>query len=217
MMGFSVQQFKTFLLNVASMVEEKKEYLCELDRKIGDGDHGVTMSIGWQAIKKELESTLADEEDCAVISSKIGRTFLSAVGSSVGPLYATGFMRGAKVLKESDISQDDTWCNYWIAFIDGVHERGSAEIGDKTMMDALLPAKAQLVSEENKGLSMVEVFELAVESALDGAAKTKDMLSKRGRSSRLGERSIGNQDPGATSVAYVLEEYLKSLKTAVQV
>src|SRR5699024_10063331 len=84
-----------FIQKLVAMIESEKDYLCELDRKIGDGDHGVTMSIGFQAVNEVLDDELSNEQDCSKISVKVGKTFLNAVGSSVGPLYATGFMRGA--------------------------------------------------------------------------------------------------------------------------
>lgn len=214
-MELSTTDYKKFLVNVVEMVEEQKDYFCELDRKLGDGDHGVTMSIGWQAINKELEGSLANEQDCSKLSSTVGRTFLSAVGSSVGPLYATGFMRGAKAIKNQEVLDDTAWKEYWVAFIDGIQERGQAQLGDKTMMDALLPAKEALITSFEQSSAFIPAFEKAVEAAQQGAESTKDMLSKRGRSSRLGERSIGAQDPGATSAYLILETFLKTLKANV--
>jgi len=216
-MEVTVVQFKQFLFNIVDIIEEQKDYLCELDRKIGDGDHGITMSIGWQAVKEQLEGPLAEEEDCFKVSSTAGRTFLSAVGSSVGPLYATGFMRGAKVIKEKEVLNDEVWKDFWVAFVDGVQERGQAELGDKTMMDALIPARETLIAEFNKEANFVVAFEKAVIAAKEGAESTKDLLSKRGRSSRLGERSIGVQDPGATSVSLIMEQFLYTVQNAVRV
>lgn len=214
-MELTTTDYKKFLVNVVEMVEEQKDYFCELDRKLGDGDHGVTMSIGWQAINKELEGPLSNEQDCSKLSSTVGRTFLSAVGSSVGPLYATGFMRGAKAIKNQEVLDDTAWKEYWVAFIDGIQERGQAQLGDKTMMDALLPAKEALITSFEQTSAFIPAFEKAVEAAQQGAESTKDMLSKRGRSSRLGERSIGAQDPGATSAYLILETFLKTLKANV--
>lgn len=214
-MELTTTDYKKFLVNVVEMVEEQKDYFCELDRKLGDGDHGVTMSIGWQAINKELEGTLANEQDCSKLSSTVGRTFLSAVGSSVGPLYATGFMRGAKAIKNLEVLDDTAWKEYWVAFIDGIQERGQAQLGDKTMMDALLPAKDALITSFEQTSAFIPAFEKAVEAAKQGAESTKDMLSKRGRSSRLGERSVGAQDPGATSAYFILDTFLKTLKANV--
>lgn len=211
-MKLTAADLKNYLSNVIEMIEEKRDYLCELDRKLGDGDHGVTMSIGWQAIKEKLENELKDETDCAKVLSVAGRTFLSAVGSSVGPLYATGFMRGAKNFQGKIEVDDEDLKDFWVAFIQGIKERGQAEVGDKTMVDTLQPALEALESSYAKSRDFLSAFMDAVVAAEKGMESTKDLLSKRGRSSRLGERSLGTQDPGATSAYYILEVFLTTIK-----
>lgn len=213
-MTYTSQDFKLFLSNVVDMIEENKDYLSELDRKLGDGDHGVTMSVGWQAVNEKLNNELQNEEDCSKISILTGRTFLSAVGSSVGPLYATGFLRGAKAIQNKTELTDEALKDYWVAFIKGVQERGQAEVGDKTMMDTLIPAMNVLEEKFNETRNFFESFSEAVVAAKNGMESTKDMLSKRGRSSRLGERSLGNQDPGATSAYLILNTFLHSVKVS---
>ncbi|ARK32486.1 PTS-dependent dihydroxyacetone kinase, ADP-binding subunit DhaL [Halalkalibacter krulwichiae] len=209
-MKFTAKDLLTYLKNVVEVMEENKDYLCELDRKLGDGDHGVTMSIGWQAINEKLQDELKDEEDCGRICITTGRTFLSAVGSSVGPLYATGFLRGAKVVQnKTEVTGEDVK-EFWIAFIEGIKERGQAEVGDKTMVDTLQPALESL-KELQSTEDFVEGFAKVVAAAKTGMESTKDLLSKRGRSSRLGERSIGNQDPGATSAYLILETFHQTI------
>lgn len=211
-MEFSSREFKSFFHNIVDMIEEEKDYLCELDRKIGDGDHGVTMSIGWQAVKEKLMGDLSDEEDIAKINLTVGKTFLNAVGSSVGPLYATGFMRGAKQAKNKSILNDEDLINYWIAFAKGIKERGQSDIGDKTMVDTLAPFARELESKFNTTEDFFASFESAVVEAKKGMESTKDLISKKGRSSRLGERSIGAQDPGATSSYLILYAFLSFIK-----
>ena len=208
------EEWKIFLKNVVEMIEEQKDYLCELDRKLGDGDHGVTMSIGWQAINEKLKTDLLAEKDCSKICITTGRTFLSAVGSSVGPLYATGFLRGAKVFQNKIEIGEQEIKDFWIAFIEGIKERGNAEVGDKTMVDSLQPALEVLQVKYEETGDILAIFTEAVAAAKAGMESTKDMLSKRGRSSRLGERSLGTQDPGATSAYLILETFLKTMKTA---
>lgn len=210
-MEITAREFKTYLKQVVSMVEAEKDYLCELDRKLGDGDHGVTMSIGFQAVNEKLETDLADEKDCSKISVTAGKTFLNAVGSSVGPLYATGFMRGAKQIKKKEVLNDEDLIAFWIAFANGVKERGQAEVGDKTMVDTFAPFVQVLEIEgaenvEAKGL--LPIFRDAVQKAEEGMKSTRDIVSKKGRSSRLGDRSVGAQDPGATSAYLLLATFL---------
>lgn len=211
---YTSKDLKNFLFQAAEAVEKNKDYLSELDRKLGDGDHGVTMSVGWQAILKSLNSDLQNEEVCSKILMTAGRSFLSAVGSSVGPLYATAFMRGAKAVQNKTALNDEDLKNFWVAFIEGIQERGHAEAGDKTMMDALFPAAETLNLQFKETGSFQSSFAQAVESAKKGAEATKDMLSKRGRSSRLGERSLGCQDPGAASAVIILSAFLSALNPA---
>lgn len=212
-MHITSAEFIEYFKSVTEMIEKEKDYLCELDRKLGDGDHGVTMSIGWQAVNQKLNNELANESDCGKLSSTIGMTFLNAVGSSVGPLYATGFLRGGKVAAQKSELTDRDLEDYWIAFINGVKERGQAKVGDKTMIDTLEPALVVLQANAGGNRSFAEVFSEAVIEAEKGMNSTTDLISKIGRSSRLGERSLGVQDPGATSAYLILAVFLDFIKT----
>jgi len=201
-----------FFKQVVEVMEKEKAYLCELDRKLGDGDHGVTMSIGWQAINEQLNNQLANETDCGKISSTVGMTFLNAVGSSVGPLYATGFIRGGNAIKGKSELNDVDLTEFWTAFVNGVKERGKAEVGDKTIMDTLIPFGDELERKFATSQDFESAFEDAVLAGEKGMKSTTDLISKIGRSSRLGERSIGAQDPGATSAYLILSTFLEFLK-----
>ncbi|AKG73500.1 dihydroxyacetone kinase subunit DhaL [Salinicoccus halodurans] len=206
-MELTAKDFIEYYKEIVSMIEKEKDYLCELDRKLGDGDHGVTMSIGWQAIDEKLEGELASEEDCGKINISVGKTFLSAVGSSVGPLYATGFLRGAKAVKNKSVVNDADLAAFWIAFAKGVKERGQAEVGDKTMIDTLEPFFIKLEESFDATADFPSAFAEGVVAGEEGMKSTKDIVSKKGRSSRLGERSIGAQDPGATSAHLILKSF----------
>ncbi|MQR87027.1 dihydroxyacetone kinase subunit L [Bacillus megaterium] len=212
-MKLTAEDLKAFLKDVVNVMEENKDYLSELDRKLGDGDHGVTMSIGWQAINEKLEAELQSEKDCGKICITAGRTFLSAVGSSVGPLYATGFLRGGKVFQNKSELTDKDLKDFWVAFIEGVKDRGKAEVGDKTMIDTFQPALESLTSNFDKTNDFSSAFLQAVSDGEEGMKSTKDLLSKRGRSSRLGERSLGCQDPGATSAFLILSSFLTTINS----
>jgi len=215
-MEITAGDLKIYLNNVVTMIESEKNYLCELDRKIGDGDHGVTMSIGFQAVKEKLDNELVEENDCSKISITTGKTFLNAVGSSVGPLYATGFMRGAKQIKKKETLNDSDLIAFWIAFGNGIQERGQAEVGDKTMVDTLAPFVEVLEREGEGSDNMLSVFRKAVSAAEKGMISTNDLVSKIGRSSRLGERSVGEQDPGATSAYLLLNTFQEFLEDLTQ-
>ncbi|SFP35127.1 dihydroxyacetone kinase subunit DhaL [Salibacterium halotolerans] len=186
-------------------MEENKDYLCELDRPLGDGDHGVTMSMGWKAVSENIREELEGENDCGKIASTSGRTFLSAVGSSVGPLYASGFMEGAKRIKQKNDLSDEDLRQFWLGFINGVQKRSGADSGDKTMMDVLYPIQKVLNDET---IPVESRFEHALWAAEQGMEATKHMISHKGRSSRLGERSLGFQDPGATSMFLLFSTFV---------
>lgn len=206
-MQITAAEFIDYFKLVVEVIEKEKDYLCELDRKLGDGDHGVTMSIGWQAVNQKLNNELTSETDCGKISSTIGMTFLNAVGSSVGPLYATGFLRGGKAVAQKSELTDQDLVDYWMAFINGIKERGQAKVGDKTMIDTLDPALDAL--QASTSTDFLEAFPKAVDAAKKGMNSTADLIAKIGRSSRLGERSIGFQDPGATSAYLILATFLE--------
>lgn len=207
-MNITAKEFIEYFKQVVEIMEEERDYLCELDRKLGDGDHGVTMSIGWQAINEQLTNELAEETDCGKISSIVGMTFLNAVGSSVGPLYATGFLQGAKVIKNKSLLTDKNLVEFWIAFGKGVKERGQAEVGDKTMIDTLDPVVKVLEENIKETQDFLSIFKKAVSAGEEGMKSTIEMNSKIGRSSRLGERSKGTQDPGATSAYFIILTFL---------
>jgi dihydroxyacetone kinase-like protein len=210
-MKITVDAFKQALFNIADKIEQEKDYLSELDRALGDGDHGVTMSIGWQAIKRKL-AELKDQQDFGEICKAVGMTFLNAVGSSVGPLYATAFLRGGAAIQgKMDLDQDDV-ITFWVAAVNGIQERGKARVGEKTMLDTWIPAVEALQKAHRGGKDFITCLEEAVLAGEKGMKSTADMLSQKGRSSRLGDRSLGHQDPGATSAYIILSSFLESMK-----
>ncbi|QJD88056.1 dihydroxyacetone kinase subunit L [Cohnella herbarum] len=200
------------MLTIAYTIDRDKDYLSELDRKTGDGDHGITMSLGWRAIKETMHD-LPEEADCGTLCKTAGMKFLNAVGSSVGPLYATAFMRagaavnGKKFLTESDL------LSFWTAFVNGIVERGQAVVGDKTMVDVWAPALDSLREHYALGNDVHACFRAAVSAGQAGMIATADMVSRKGRSSRLGDRSLSHQDPGAASAYLILSVFADMLET----
>ena len=163
---------------------ENKDRLTELDSAIGDADHGTNMERGFTAVKAELD--VAAPPDIRGILQKVATVLIKTVGGSSGPLYGTLFLRGAAATGESGLDV----LAFFQAGIEGVRQRGKAEPGDKTMLDALLPALAAM---RNGGL------EAAAAAAEEGMRATIPMQARKGRASYLGARSVGHQDPGATS------------------
>ncbi|UTR07734.1 dihydroxyacetone kinase subunit L [Alkalihalobacillus sp. LMS6] len=203
--------FKNALIAMQERMVQERDYLCELDRQLGDGDHGVTMVIGWKAIGKQVVE-LTNETDISVICKEVAMTFLNAVGSSVGPLYATGFLQAGKGLKGvEELSLTDVK-SFWIAFSEGIEYRGGAKIGDKTMVDTLAPLAAFLRDSE-KDFDM----DGALAAAREGMESTKQMHSNVGRSSRLGDRSVGAIDPGAASAFFLFETFCESIRALEKV
>ncbi|MDQ7111170.1 dihydroxyacetone kinase subunit DhaL [Staphylococcus cohnii species complex 1658] len=208
-MTLTSETYKSFILALAELFEEQKDNLCELDRKIGDGDHGVTMNIGYQAVKSTIHNELQVQDDIAKISVAVGKSFLDAVGSSVGPLYASGFLKSAVAVKNKTELDDTDLYQFWIAFSKGIKARGKTEIGDKTMIDTLEPFYLSLETSKSQTINFKEAFEIALLEAKKGMESTKDIVSNKGRSKRLGYRSQGHVDPGAMS-AYLMLNTFKS-------
>lgn len=206
-MTLTSNDYKEYILALTELFATKKDYLCELDRKIGDGDHGVTMNIGYQAVKDTVERELQEQNDIAKISVAVGKSFLDAVGSSVGPLYASGYLKAAVAVKNQTELDDDGLFDFWISFSKGIKDRGKAKIGDKTMIDTLEPFYTTLEEQRSNGLSFSEAFGKALEHAKKGMESTKDIVSNKGRSKRLGYRSQGHVDPGAMSAYLMLETF----------
>ncbi|MCG7338159.1 dihydroxyacetone kinase subunit L [Staphylococcus sp. ACRSN] len=206
-MTVSGKDFKQYILALTHLFEQEKDTLCELDRKIGDGDHGVTMDIGYQAVKQVINNELQEQNDIAKISVAVGKTFLDAVGSSVGPLYASGYLKAAVAVKNKETLDDKSLFDFWIAFSKGIKARGKAEIGDKTMIDTLEPFFDTLEQSQSKGDSFNSGFSKALEAAKHGMESTKEIISNKGRSKRLGYRSQGHIDPGAMSSYLMLETF----------
>jgi phosphoenolpyruvate---glycerone phosphotransferase subunit DhaL len=186
----------------ALLVAENKELLTDLDAAIGDGDHGTNMDRGMRAVVDALDDTTPAA--ASALFNKVGITLVSTVGGASGPLFGTFFLRaGASLGDTSDISLAQL-TSAFRAGLEGIVARGRAEAGDKTMYDALAPAVNALDSAVSEGLDKAEALKLALVAAESGRDATTPMLARKGRASYLGERSIGHQDPGATTVALLV-------------
>ena len=192
-----------WLYAVADVMEENKEFLTELDATIGDAEHGINMERGFKKVISQLPS-LADKDIGSILRST-GMALISSVGGASGPLYGTLFIRaGTTASGKYELNTEDMAILLG-AGLSGVIERGRAQVGDKTMVDALAPAVEAFEQAAKDGASMVEAIEQAVAAAELGMKDTVLMLAKKGRASYLGERSIGYQDPGATSLYLILK------------
>lgn len=176
----------------------QKDYLSELDEKIGDGDHGLNMARGAKAVEEVLDE-LDDTDDLKEILQAIGEAVVMNVGGTAGPLYGAGILEAAKVIDENSAVDILTLEKVFGAVVEGIKKRGHAEKGDKTMLDVLIPVYECFKPENSAGKSLDEVLTEARDAACDGVEYTKTIAAKRGRASYLGDKSIGFEDPGAVS------------------
>ena len=187
----------------AQAMAENRVYLIELDRAIGDSDHGENMDRGFQAVLSKLVEAPPETPGAALKLTAM--TLMSKVGGAAGPLYGTAFLRAATSLGDSAEIDPAAWANALAAARDGIVARGKAESGDKTMVDAWTPAaEAAQKAALNGGSDVLAVLVAAAEAAEAGAVATDPMVARKGRASYLGERSAGHRDPGAASSALIL-------------
>ena len=198
----------------AEAMKENKEYLSDLDSPIGDADHGINMDRGFSKVLTRLEKLKS--KDHSTIMKDTGMTLVSSVGGAAGPLYGSFFIQAGNSLAEKkDINTEDLY-ECLLQGLAGVKSRGMTTIGEKTMVDAMEPAIVAMKHSLQNGKSTVEALGHAVLAAESGMLSTTAMHAKKGRTSYLGERSIGHQDPGATSTYYLfkaLYEAAQSEKT----
>jgi len=188
----------------AAEVGTNKEQLTQLDSAIGDGDHGINMSRGMSAVVGKLDDSTG-EQDIGALLKTVGMTLVSTVGGAGGPLYGTLFMQMGTTLSGKAVIGPDDWTAALDAAVSGVQARGKAEPGDKTMIDALIPAREAFKSALVAGESFEDGLKRSADAAGQGMRDTIPLVAKKGRASYLGERSAGHQDPGATSSHLLLE------------
>lgn len=188
---------------MAEKVQEQKDFLTELDNEIGDGDHGINLARGFAAVKEKMPS-FADK-DVGAILKETGMTLVSTVGGASGPLYGTAFMKAGMACKGMSEIGSKEFLAAFSAAVAGIKQRGKSEEGEKTMLDALCPAERALTEALGAGADLKEALGKAVDAAEEGLVHTKDIIATKGRASYLGERSLGHQDPGATSSLLLLQ------------
>jgi dihydroxyacetone kinase-like protein len=193
----------------ADVLHEQVAYLTQLDSAIGDADHGTNMDRGFTAVRGKLAAL--SSPDIATQLKTVGMTLVSTVGGASGPLYGTAFLRAAgAVANKQELGPTDVVAMLE-AFLGGIIVRGKANPGDKTMVDALTPAIAAAKQALDAGASIAEITLQASTAAEEGAKATIPLLAKKGRASYLGERSVGHQDPGATSSWLILRSLAETM------
>jgi phosphoenolpyruvate---glycerone phosphotransferase subunit DhaL len=190
--------FRRWIDNLERVIGEQAHVLTRLDAEIGDGDHGINMSRGMRSAVAALEET--PQVTPGSLLELVGRQLVLTVGGAAGPLYGTAFLQAGKTLGEGAASLADLAAAFDAALA-GVQQLGAAEIGDKTMVDAFLPAVVELQNSVYEGTSLPEALDRAASAAEMGMVATIPLRALKGRASYLGARSEGHQDPGATSTA----------------
>jgi phosphoenolpyruvate---glycerone phosphotransferase subunit DhaL len=191
------------------MLEQNKDYLTDLDAAIGDADHGLNMDRGFKKVMKQLPQV--SDQDIGSILKAVSMTLISSVGGASGPLYGSWFLRASSVVSGKQELDEEDMLHLMEAGLDGVIGRGKAQLGDKTMVDVLNPAVDAFGRAVVSGKDMLEAMEQAVNAAEQAMTDTKSMQAKKGRASYLGDRSLGHQDPGATSCYFMLKSLFKTL------
>ncbi len=187
-----------------AIISGNRERLIDLDRQIGDGDHGENMDRGFSAVGAALEGSSPDAGIGDVLKI-VARTLMSTVGGAAGPLYGTAFLRAAKAAPVGEATPDDVVAMLEAA-LRGIQDRGKAEPGEKTMVDAWAPAVEAARAAAASGGDGAATLAAAAEAAEKGARATEPLRATKGRASYLGERSIGHLDPGAVSTSLILAE-----------
>jgi dihydroxyacetone kinase-like protein len=203
-------QILQWLEKVAAVLAENRQYLTDLDSPIGDGDHGINMDRGFKKVMEKLPSVA--DTDIGNILKTTGMTLMSSVGGASGPLYGTFFMRSGMALAAKEELDNNDLVELLQSAVEGVVQRGRPQLEDKTMYDALSPAVEALKASVENGDDTVEAMQKTVDAAEAGMKATIPLQARKGRASYLGERSIGHQDPGATSSYLILNALLDTLQ-----
>ncbi len=194
---------RSWLAASAVAIREQRDYLTQLDAAIGDADHGANMDRGFAAVVERLDGEASSEPPGKLLLTA-GSTLVSTVGGASGPLWGTALRRAGRVLGETEAFGPEELVAALDAALTGVVELGAASEGEKTMVDALAPAVRVLRERVETGAGLAEALAAAREAGEEGMRATVPLQARKGRASYLGERSIGHQDPGATSTALIL-------------
>ena len=204
-MAVTKSQILAWLEKAAAVLDENKAYLTDLDAAIGDADHGANMARGFAAVVQKLPSVAG--QDIGAIFKTTGMTLMSSVGGASGMLYGNFFLRAATAAGGKEALEPADVLAVLVSGMDGIVQRGRAEAGDKTMIDAWLPALAALQASLAAGQDLSTAMQACAAAAEQGMLDTIPLQARKGRASYLGERSIGHQDPGATSTYLLLRAF----------
>jgi dihydroxyacetone kinase-like protein len=198
---------KELFIETADVIIENKELLTELDAAIGDGDHGINLARGFKKLKEKLLNDSFESRN--ELFKLAAMTLISNVGGASGPLYGTAFLNISKVISDEQLDLEDL-VEIAEEAIAGIQKRGKAEAGEKTMLDTIIPAAESLKKSRENKIDLNTALNNCLKSAAAGMENTIEMQATKGRASYLGERSIGHQDPGATSAYLMIKTFIEN-------
>jgi dihydroxyacetone kinase-like protein len=204
MQTFTNASSGTIVVSIADRIIENRAYLSEIDGKIGDGDHGVNMAKGFSIASERLKHDKNTSLSTAL--ETLGNVLMSEIGGSMGPLYGVMFTEFAEKLENVESIDGDAYSRMLHAGLEGIQSIGGAQVGDKTLLDTLVPAIEAFDAALASGMSFAEALDALVAAAEAGRDSTINLVARIGRASRLGDRSLGVLDAGATSCAIILKE-----------
>ena len=199
----TLSQLLRWLLRYAEFIEAQEEYLSELDAAIGDGDHGANMMRGMETVRHRLIEDRDAQQSVSVLMRNVAMTLISSVGGAAGPLYGAFFLRAAKEAGNTQSIYLSQLARMFRSGLEGVQQRGKAVADEKTMIDAMLPGVETLELAADSGQTLKSALQAACEAAEAGMEHTIALQATKGRASYLGARSVGHQDPGATSTYFL--------------
>jgi dihydroxyacetone kinase-like protein len=213
MESFLNDEGSLIVYDLIATIQNNKDYLSEIDGAIGDGDHGINMNKGFTICKERLA---AQKVDLATALKTLGRVLLTEIGGSMGPLYGTFFIEMSKACDGKANIDNQIFADMLKAALKGIQSLGNAKVGDKTLIDTLSPAVDTYVAAVNRGDSFKQALQAMNAAAETGKESTRELVAKVGRASRLGERSRGVLDAGATSCYLMLSSMASSIKALLE-
>jgi dihydroxyacetone kinase-like protein len=202
-MSFSTEQVRAVIIDIAAVIEENKELLTDLDRAIGDSDHGHNLARGFGAVVKKLTDNPGT--NVGEVLKTTAMALISTVGGASGPLYGSLFLQAGKAAADKTALSLSDFAAVLKEGINSVQARGHAVLGEKTMLDVLIPVAGSIERDAAAGVDAVTALTRAAALANECSEKTKDVVATKGRAAYLGERSIGHVDPGSKSSALIIE------------
>jgi dihydroxyacetone kinase-like protein len=207
----TLAHIRRWLSDYCERIQSQEHYLTELDAAIGDADHGANMRRGTRQLSERMAQEDSPVDTISAFLHAAGMTLISSIGGAAGPLYGAFFLRAAQATREQETLSVKALASMFRAGLEGVKERGRAQVGDKTLVDTLQPAVEALEAAAQEGLSLEDALKAARTAAEVGMHKTIEMQANRGRASYLGPRALEHQDPGATSLYFLVESAARML------